>query len=152
MTRALCCLGLKMGSENSTVKIYVKLSKRYDILALPLSEIKKMKCDTSFPLFHFKKSFKSYWVLIQRPNATWGKINIESDELMISTQKFWHTSNFWSILWPSSWDWQPRSEVTDLAYMWPQNRVIHSWKVATWGIRFGTIYALKGRFVMNDAI
>ena len=47
---------------------------------------------------------------------------------MISTQKFWHTSNFRSIPWPSSGDWQPRSEVTDLVYMWPQNRVIHSWK------------------------
>ena len=41
----------------------------------------------------------------------------------ISLQK-----NFRSILWPSSGDWQPRSEVTDLAYMWRQNRVIHSWK------------------------
>ena len=43
-------------------------------------------------------------------------INIES-EPMISTQKFWHTSNFRSILWPSSGDWQPRSEVKDLAYI-----------------------------------
>ena len=31
---------------------------------------KGMKCDTSSPLFQFKKSFKSYWVLIQRPNAS----------------------------------------------------------------------------------
>ena len=67
MSRVLRCLGLRTGSENSTLKIYVKLSKRH-IWALPLSEIKKMKCDT-FPLFHFKKSFKSYWVLIQWPNA-----------------------------------------------------------------------------------
>ena len=31
MSRALRCLGLKMGSENSALKIYVKLSKRHDI-------------------------------------------------------------------------------------------------------------------------
>ena len=43
-------------------------------------------------------------------------INIESKP-MISTQKFGHTSNFRSILWPSSGDWQPRSEITDLAYI-----------------------------------
>ena len=44
------------------------------IWGLSLSEIlKRMKCDTSAsPLFQFKKSFKSYRVLIQRPNAIWG--------------------------------------------------------------------------------
>ena len=47
---------------------------------------------------------------------------------MISTPNLRHTSNFWSILWPSSGDWQPRLEVTDLLDMWPQNRVIHSFK------------------------
>ena len=60
MSRALCCLGLKTGSENGALKIYVNLSKRHGIRALPLSEIKRMTCDTSSPLFHFKKSFKSY--------------------------------------------------------------------------------------------
>ena len=71
MSQALCCLGLKTGTENCTLKINVKLSKRHDIWALSLSEIKRMKCDTSSPLFQFKKSFKSYWVLIQRPNQIW---------------------------------------------------------------------------------
>ena len=69
MSRALRCLGLKTGLENCALKIYVKLSERHDIWVLSVSKIKRMKCDTSSPLFHFKKSFKSYWVLIQRPNA-----------------------------------------------------------------------------------
>ena len=68
MSQARRCLVLKTGSENSTLKIYVKLSKKHNIWALSLSKIKRMKCDTSSPLFQLKKSFKSYWV-IQGPNA-----------------------------------------------------------------------------------
>ena len=72
MSQALHCLGLKTGLKNGALKIYVNLSKRHDIWALPLSEIKRMKCDISSPLFHFKKCFKSYWILIQRRNAIQG--------------------------------------------------------------------------------
>ena len=52
--KLFCCLGLQTRSENSTLKIYVKLSKRHDIWALSLSEIKRMKCDPSSPLFQWK--------------------------------------------------------------------------------------------------
>ena len=44
------------------------------IWGLSLTEIlKRMKYDTSAsPLFQFKKSFNSYWVFIQKPNAILG--------------------------------------------------------------------------------
>ena len=57
MSRALLCLGLKTGSENSAFKIYVKLSKTHD-MSFVLSEIKRMKCDTSSPMFHSKKKLQ----------------------------------------------------------------------------------------------
>ena len=116
MSRALCCLGLKTESENSTSMIYVKLSKKHDrpIWVLSLSEIKRMKCDTSSPLFLFKKSFKSYWVLIQRPNAFKGVYcewcHLEVQTFMVCATPF--RGQFGGVwIWVGSnyvWEWTPQ--------------------------------------------
>ena len=47
-----------MELENRALKIYVKFPKRHDTWALPLSEIKRMKCDTSSPPRKASKSTK----------------------------------------------------------------------------------------------
>ena len=124
MSRALCCLGLKTGSENITLKIYVKLSKRHNIWALSFSEIKWMKCDTSSPLFQFMKSFKSYWVLIQRPNVfksvycEWRHFRVQN--LMVCVTPF---RGQFGVVWTRVgstyvWQWTPQCEFESHEGLW----------------------------------
>ena len=72
-----------------------------------------MKCDTLSPLFQFKKSFKSYWVLIQRPNAfkgvycEWHHLGVQN--LMVCFTPFrGQFRGVWTRVGGSYvWEWTP---------------------------------------------
>ena len=124
MSQTLCCLGLKRGSENSSLKIYVKLSKRHDVWALSLSEIRRMKCDTSSPLFQYEKSFKSYWVLTQRSNAfkgvycEWRHLGVQN--LMVCVTPFrGQYGDVWTRVGSTYvWEWTPGNFTSILMKYW----------------------------------
>ena len=156
MSQAFCCLGLKTGSENITLKIYVKLSKRHDIWALSFSEIKWTKCDTSSPLFSLWKASKAIECLYRdqtpsRVYCEWRHLGVQN--LMVCVTPFrGQFGGVWTQVGSTYvWEWTPRhiTKRVTLVYLYHVNRCGHHKKLSIAKLDFVQVCRLSLNLYSN---